>query len=211
MNLIVKKTIVCAVGLLIFAIGLNMMIIADIGIGPFDSFCLVIAELTGLNFGNAQLLFQSILFVVLLLIIKKSKQTYLEVFVSLLSTFIGTRIINFTSPFVAQFADQNKYLMFIVGFVLLVVGVSVNLKVNIIINPIDKLVVALSGMTNIKVGTMKLITDVICGVLTIIFVFVFNYDVAVSVTMLFILFCTGPAINILNSLVFNKLEEKFLQ
>ncbi len=188
-----------------------MMILADIGIGPFDSFCLVIAEFTGLNFGNAQLLFQTSLFVVLLLIMKKSKQTYLEIFISLLSTFIGTRIINFTSPLVQQFSEQNKYLLFILGFVLLVIGVSVNLKVNIIINPIDKLVVALSGMTNIKVGTMKFITDVICGVLTIIFVYVFNYDVAVSLTMLFILFCTGPAINLLNSLLFNKLEEKFLK
>ncbi len=187
-----------------------MMIIADIGIGPFDSFCLVIAELTGLNFGNAQLLFQFLLFVVLLLIIKKSKQTYLEIFVSLLSTFIATRIINFTSPLVSKLSEQNEYIVFIIGFIFLVVGVSINLKVNIVINPIDKLVVALSGITKIKVGTMKLITDLICGGLTIIFVYVFNFNVAVSVTMLFILFCTGPSINLLNGIVLNKLADKFL-
>ncbi len=186
-----------------------MMIIADIGIGPFDSFCLVIAEFTGVNFGNAQLLFQSTLFIVLLLIMKKSKQTYLEIFVSLISTFIATRIINFTNPLVTKFSEQNIYLVFIVGFILLIIGVSINLKVNIIINPIDKLVVALSNITNIKVGTMKLISDVVCGVLTIIFVYIFKFDVAVSVTMLFILFCTGPSINLFNGLVLNKFEEQF--
>ncbi len=211
MSLLAKKLIVCAIGLFIFAIGLNMMILADIGIGPFDSFCLVIAEFTGLNFGDAQLLFQFLLFIILLLLIKKSKQTYLEVCVALLANFIATRVINFTSPLVMSFTEMNIYLIFGLGFILFVIGISINLKVNILINPIDKLVVALSGITNIKVGTMKFITDIICGGLTIIFVYVFGYNVAISLTMLFILFCTGPSINILNSLFINKFSDKFLQ
>ncbi len=210
MNNKVKRVLFCTIGLLIFAIGINLQIVADIGIGPFDSFCLVIGELTGLNFGNSQLLLQTSLFVVLILLVKKSKQSYVEIFISLISTFIATRIINFTSPLTQMFQNQNDYLVFILGFVLLVIGVSINLKVNLIINPIDKLVVALSSMTNIKIGTMKFITDVIFGTLTIISVFVFEINVNVSLIMLFILFCTGPSINLFNSLVLDKLEERFM-
>lgn len=187
-----------------------MMIIADIGIGPFDSFSMVISEVTGLNFGNSQFVLQTILFVILLLIIKISKQNYLEIFISLFSTFIATRIINLTYPIASLFVEYNKFFVFVVGFILLIIGVSINLKINIIINPVDKMVVAFSNISKIKVGTMKFASDAVFGVLTVIFTFLLNLDVNITITMVFLLFCTGPSINLLNGLILNKLDDLFI-
>ena len=59
-----KKTLICSAGLIMFGFGIYLSIQANIGIQPWDVFCLSLSERLGIIYGNASIAISVILIIV---------------------------------------------------------------------------------------------------------------------------------------------------
>lgn len=202
----VRKIIVALIGIIIYAFGLDLMVMTNLGVGPFDSFCLAIASLLNTSLGNAELLVHSIFIVILLIFANRWQVTKQSIIYSFLSIFLISRVIDIMTSTAQIFSGVNVYLDFLIGFFLFTLGIAIYFQVDIIIAPGDKLVVELARVLKRRDGTGKFIFDMIFGVVSFILISGLNLDIALSFTTLFIIVATGPLINFYDQKILRPLD-----
>ncbi len=196
------------IGVIILSIGLTLLVISDLGVGPFDTLGLAVSEITGITFGDSLLLLQLIFALVLVLyvITKKTKLTILQVLSTVISILLITRLINLFGLFIDDVLI-NEIFTFIIGFILYTIGIWLFMKSNTIIPPADKFCVTTASFFNIKQGTTKLYLDIATTVLSLLLIFVFKLSISFTIYSLIIVFFTGPSINLYDK-VFQKIGVK---
>ncbi len=185
------------VGIIILSIGLNMILIANIGAGPFDTFVMANQKILGIDsFANASFFFH-VIFVVIMLVFKNFFNTELKsALISVLSIFVITRFIALfdTILYALNFDQLNIIFLLICGFLLFSFGIYVLSISNLIIAPYDKFVVEFASSTNISLGTFRVIWDVTMLILAFIISKVTDAGVVFSVGTLLITVGTGSCI-----------------
>lgn len=210
-NFFIRKMFFSMVGIIILSLGLNLIVKSTIGISPFDLLSLAIGEILNIqSFGNASLVMQSLILVICLMFCKKAQIHLSELIVSFLSVFLITRIINLTF-IVTNYIDANQYFLYILGILLLSIGVSLNIKANLIIAPTDKLVVISSKMLKIKSGTSKIFIDCMVFTTVLILKSTLNLDINLTIITFISIFALGTLINLNNKLYLNKFYNVVLE
>ncbi len=196
---LVKNLIYGLVGMIILSIGLNMILIANIGTGPFDTFVIANQSALGIDsFANASFLFH-VIFVLIMLIFKNFFKTEVKpALISVLSIFVITRFIAWFDVILKALGFETFNLVFLmaIGFILFSLGIYILSVSNVIIAPYDKFVVQFAAALNINLGTFRVIWDVTMLVLAFIISTITDAGVVFSIGTIIITVGTGSCIRL---------------
>lgn len=185
------------IGIVILSFGLNMVLIAELGAGPFDTFVMANQKVLGIeSFANASFLFH-VIFVVIMLVFKDFFKTEVKpALISVLSIFIITRFIALFDTLLHAwgFEDLNRLILMVIGFILFSFGIYVLSLSNMIIAPYDKFVVQFATAVSINLGTFRVIVDVSMLVLAFIISHLVHAGVVFSIGTIIITVGTGSCI-----------------
>ncbi len=198
------------IGSLLLAGGLQITIAINWGVSMFDTATLTMQKLTHFNFGNAAVLLHAIFLLILIVFMKKLNTKWNELFLSLISIFLLTRVIN-GFEFIANYVHLNTFILTLLTFLISVfifnIGIFFMSKSNLFITPYDRFVLQLATVTKRDLGSSRFITDFSLFAITIVLNFSFNLHVAINIGTAYIIFTSGPQIILIEKL-FNKLQYK---
>ncbi|MGD7044882.1 YczE/YyaS/YitT family protein [Jeotgalibacillus proteolyticus] len=147
------------IGLVLLSFGISMMILADLGAGPWDALYVALADQIGLTVGTWILITGFALMAVNAALMRKMPDFY-----AVITIFIMGFFIDFWLLFV--FADLQaaevltRSLMLGSGILIIAAGVSVYLQANFAKNPIDGLMVAVHFRTGLSLSRSKTVLEV---------------------------------------------------
>lgn len=203
----IKRLIIALIGIVLMSIGVNALLTLNIGMGPVDTFTLLVQKITKLNeFGNASLLFHMLFAIVLLLLSKKLNVKIRDIIISILSIFFITRVVNMFS--FIQINEMNSLafaISFLLSFLILNLGLYLIAKSNIIIAPYDKFVKELANTLDIRIGTNRVLCDSILFGIILIVKFTTTIAIVISWGTVIVTFFTG-----LNIRLYEKLFDKYI-
>lgn len=202
------KVILSIFGSIFFALGLNLLLSANIGLSPFDTLCLYISKVINISYANATLLVHCIVFIVLMIFRNKFKEPITLILFSLVSIFIITRFIEFFASNFVFYENYNSFINLILGLLTISLGSALILKSDLIISPTDKLVDGLSRVNSFEVGTNKLIVESTALILVVIGINVSKININLSISSIIIMFIISLLINIYDRLFLNKIKLK---
>ncbi len=197
--------ILSLLGMVVLSIGLNILLVLDIGLSSFDTMTYYVQHLLNMDsFGNAALIIHAIVCIPLVYLIHKNKESHLNILISILSIFILTRIINIFS-FITNYNVMNLsvvmgIILFIIGFTIFTTGVLMISKANLIIPPYDKFVVETVNFFGMKLGTTRLVFDIILLVSVFLLSITTHVDIPFSLGTLLITFGTGSYMNLIEKI-----------
>lgn len=198
-----RKIIENTLGIIFYSIGLNMILLANFGVGAFDTIALVIQQIFNITkFGNA-LFFVQMFFAITLLFFKLKKEiTLRSIFVSIGSIFLISQCVNIFRFIQIATINNNSFnlIIFISGFLILCLGITLISIEDIVISPFDKVVVELSNYEKRNIGFVRLICDLIILLIAVMATYAMKLDVKITIATLVLTFITGPVIIMLSKL-----------
>lgn len=183
-----------------------MLITANMGLTPFDSFCMYISLLTNISYANATFIVHSIVFVILLIFHKKFNESIKLVLFSIISIFIITRFISFFSSNFIFYSKLPSNITFIIGVVILSIGLTFVLKSDLVISPTDKIVDGISTLLKREVWFIKFFVELFFLALTIIGSRLTSTNVTISIYTFILLIAMPVIIDMLGKLFVNKIK-----
>lgn len=194
------------IGVILLSLGINMLITANLGLTPFDTFCMYISMLINTSYANATFIVHSIIFVILLFFHKKFKESIKLVLLSLVSIFIITRFISFFSNHFIFYKNYPVMLLFIIGVVILSIGLTFILKSDLVISPADKIVDGISVLENKETWVIKFIVEFIFLFLTVIGSRITSTNVTITIYTFIFLIAMPFIIDVFGKLFVNKIK-----
>jgi len=147
------------IGLSFLALGISVMILADLGAGAWDAMYVGLSEHTGLSVGTWILLVGIFLILLNSLILKKMPE-----FLSVITILIIGSLIDFWLIVVfASFSPEDfalRVLMFIGAILIIALGISSYLQSNFARNPMDTLMMAIQYRTGRSLAFSKTVMEV---------------------------------------------------
>ncbi|KIL51012.1 YczE/YyaS/YitT family protein [Jeotgalibacillus campisalis] len=146
------------IGLILLSFGISMMILADLGAGPWDALYVALADQIGLTVGTWILITGFILIVVNAVLMRKMPDFY-----AVITIFIMGFLIDFWLLFIfAELKAEVLMRSFMLGGGILIIaaGVSLYLQANFAKNPIDGLMVAVHFRTGLSLSRSKTVLEV---------------------------------------------------
>lgn len=201
-----KKILLSVLGSICFAIGLNLLLQANVGLTPFDTLCLFISKLLSISYANAVLLVHLVVFILLMIHRNKFKEPISLIMFSLVSIFIITRFIEYFSSNFVFYANYNSMSCLILGVIIISLGSALILKSDLIISPTDKLVDGLSRVNSLEVGTNKLIIETVAFIIVLIGINITKIDIVLSINSIIIMLIISILINMYDHLLLNKIK-----
>lgn len=174
----INRIIIYLIGTLILALGLTLNIKCSLGTSAIVSVSAVISNIMNIKSGDAVLL-EYMVFVVLEIIVhvhlKVDKKVILLDIMQLPFSLVFTRFMNLFADIART--PQNivgKFIMLFVAMTLTAVGASLMIYTDIVYNPGDGIVKALSGLFNKEVGYCKNLTDITCICVSFVLIILFK-------------------------------------
>ncbi|CEO06750.1 DUF6198 family protein [Paraclostridium sordellii] len=194
------------IGLLLTSFANTLMVKSGLGISAISavpySLSFIFDKIT---FGSWNYIFQSLLIVLLVTITKKFKFQYIVSF--LLSVVFGA-LIDFFNLTVIQLLPDNFLLSivyFTISFLLLAIGISLQLNCGLPILPLDTFTKDLSKFLGITYKKVKTIFDLSCLATTLFLsIIVLNTNVGLGIGTIICALFTGKIVSIINNFIDNK-------
>lgn len=203
-----KKLLVALLGIIFLSVGLNLIMLADFGMSPFDTTAQAIAEGLSMNFGNASMVIHLVCLALLIPFLFKKAITLSEMLIALATVFVITRMINLFG-FITKFEVESfavLVVIFLIGFAMFCIAGALLMLTNIIITPSDKLNITIAHYFNFHPGYVRLASDLIFLGLSLFAVFVLKMDsIVISFVTLFMGFGVGSIIRT----IYNPLSKIF--
>ncbi len=188
-NRMVKRFSFYFFGLMILGLGVSLTIKADVGTGAWDALNVGLSNLTGLTVGTWVILVGLILIFINAMIIK-GRPNLLSMLTPILVGFtidfwilIGLNELSFDSLL-------SQYFIFVVGIVLIAIGVSFYLQADFAPNPVDQFMLALHE----RFGFSLMVSKTIGEVLALVFAFMLNGPIGLGTII--ITLTIGPIIQL---------------
>lgn len=171
-----RKYILFVISLFFVALGISFSVKAGLGISPVSSFAYVMAEiLPQLSLGT-WLFFWNVTLVVLQIVILRKRFNIINLLQIPLSVFFGF-FTDFTKELIRADIVPDIYpqqlIYTLLGVISIAVGVSLALIADVILNPGEGFVKAISDVSGKKFGNIKIAVDVsfviISAVISLIF------------------------------------------
>ncbi|MDL2280990.1 DUF6198 family protein [Selenomonadales bacterium OttesenSCG-928-I06] len=162
----IKNTFIFCLGTFLNAFGIALAAKANIGITPISCFPYVVSIATPLTFGMTTCIWSVIVVISEVLVVGKEfpKVQYLQLALAFLLGFF----IDVSLYLLKIFTVETYFLKLIVvlaGGVIMGFGISMQVKKNILLLPIDGLVKAIAGKISREFGYIKIILDVVIVIL----------------------------------------------
>lgn len=204
-----KRVIFAIIGAVIIAFGITVIVELNYGMPAFDTFVLMLAAATKIEYTTSLRLMQATILVILILLKKKLSLTWSELFVSALSVVLVTVLIDVAS-FMLDGVIERNYIWFAFGFLLYVYGITLLVQSDILLAPNDKLLNAISHITTHTYALYKIITDVVLLLIAIVIIKNNGYDIGISLITVLLTFFTGPFVGMfckLNNVILDKFKQ----
>lgn len=185
--MIIRRIIFFCVGLFVLALGISLMIIADIGAGAWDALNVGLSESIGLTVGN-WVIIVGICVMLLNAFLLKERPAYLSIGTIILIGFF----IDFWLLVALVGLDFDsfavKVLVFLGGIVAASLGIAIYLQAKFPLSPLDNLMLAISKRFKLRFGISKTIGEATGLVLALLF------GGPIGIGTLVVTFCIGPII-----------------
>ena len=168
------RVLVYALGLIVLAFGLVLNTKTGLGTAPLVSPAFVVSQLTGAAFANVTFMLYGV-FVLIELILHLIRREYRRMvndLVQLPFALAFTRFMGLFDGLLPSFAADcagtiwgtlwMRVLLLLAAIMLIGVGACLSVRMRLIPNPGDGVVLALSDFTGLKLGLTKNIFDVVC-------------------------------------------------
>ena len=198
--------LVLFLGLLLTSLASTLMVKSGLGISSISSIpyslSLIFYKIT---FVNWNYIFQSILILIFIVITKNFKFEYI---ISFLLSIVFGGVIDFFNLIVIQFLP-NSFLLntmyFIISFLLLSLGISLQLNCRMPILPLDTFTKDLSKFIGVHYKKVKTIFDLSCLTITIILALLFlRSDVGIGIGTIICALFTGKIVSVINNFIDKK-------
>ena len=192
MKLQYKKYMIFLLGIAILTLGVSMTVKSDIGAGSYDSINFAIADILNTK---VSLAISMTAFLVLII------TTFITSVIMGLFTDVWVKVVDL----IPVDTILNKLILFIVGMILVCLGIALYMIPKLPTNPIDDLMVALTEK-KLSIKKSKMIIDIICIVLA----FILKGPIGIGTIVL--TFLVGPMVDMFYKILikyidFNELEE----
>lgn len=199
-----KKLISSGLGVLLFAFGLNMLIDANLGLTPLDSFSLLVSQNLHINYGNAMLAVHLITLSFVVIFKKQFHESTDKILLSFVSIFLISRVVNFMNIDFEFYNYLNQYIIFVIGLILLSFGTALILFSDLIITPTDKLVDCLAILRKKEVGIVKIEFEIIFLITNFLITNMFKLQSTLSMYTIVLAVSLGLLIELYDKLIFDK-------
>jgi uncharacterized protein len=155
----VKRALSFLVGLGILSLGISFTILCDLGAGAWDALNVGLSNLIGFTVGTWVILIGVVLIFINALLLKKRPE-----FISIVTVLIIGYFIDFWLLFV--FPDLKletmlvRFIILIIGVLLMGVGIATYLQAKFAIIPIDRFMMAIQLRLKVSLGVAKTIAEV---------------------------------------------------
>lgn len=166
--MITRRIIFFCVGLFILALGISLMIIADIGAGAWDALNVGLSESIGLTVGNWVMIVGIIVMLVNALLLKERPAFLAIGTIILIGFFIDFWLLVALDEWNLE-GWVVKTLVLLGGLVVASFGIAVYLQAKFPLSPLDNLMLAISKRFKLKVGIAKTIGEATGLVLALLF------------------------------------------
>ncbi|XMB85969.1 hypothetical protein RJG79_11285 [Mycoplasmatota bacterium WC44] len=187
----IKQISKFTIGTLIITLGVTLLLLSNFGSGAIDAFNNNTSILVGITVGTCIIITNAIMFVMNMILDTKKSH-----FISLLLALLLGIFIDFwftVIPVYESFMMATIY--FIIGLMLLPLGLALTIRSNCPINPYDTLVLILVRKTNLSVSVIKTITEITFTILAIISGYLAGIGFgSISFGTILIAFYIGPAL-----------------
>lgn len=167
---LVKKGVVCLIGLFIYGIGIAIVTNAKMGVSPISSISYALTFITSTSLGTCTAILNVVLIVAQRLMLGAgytSKICLMQILLSVLFTlFIDTGVFLFS--WLTPETVASRYICLLLGCVVLSIGMSLVVVANIVILPGEGVVRAGAEIFEKDFGTAKIVFDCIMVLSTII-------------------------------------------
>ena len=171
---LVCRILVYILGLLTMAFGVVFSINSDLGVSPIVSLPLVISEIMGITIGTITTATFAFLILLQILILRKDFKWYN--LSQIVFSFIFGYFMDFAIFLHGGFAFASypgRFLMMVIGFVLISLGIVFFMEAKLVPLPVEGLCDALTQATGIKFYIYKIIVDAAFVVLALGLTFLF--------------------------------------
>lgn len=195
----VNPWIIFVLGALFLYNGLAFMIIASVGMSPFDAFTKTFSEIVGIQFGTAGMIIGGTFFLVNLLILRKKfpprELAQVVIFIG------GGFVMNFLTGMIYDDISFSSLWVNLIVFTLMTpivaFGVLLIFEANLMTTPLESLCATLAPHVHLTLGTVRWIADGIFLVTTLILILLFDLPWTLSYGTLIALALFGPLLDLL--------------
>ncbi len=182
-----KRFMFYVIGLLVLTAGITLTIKSDIGAGAWDALNVGLSETIGLTVGSWVIIVGIVLIIINALLMKAWPD-----FFALITIFVTGLLIDFW--LIAIFDNWTiegiflAYTVFIVGMILIGLGIAIYMQAKFAVIPIDGLMLAIHHRTGLTIRTSKTIGELMALLAAVLL------GGPIGIGTLFITFGIGPLV-----------------
>lgn len=193
-----RRLITSIIGIIIYAVSINNLVAINIGVRSQDLFIETLEKMLNVNqYAFVYFSFELVFLLILLIYYKPLNITKHEFTISFISILFLSLLIKYTTKFVFF---SSTYISFIVIMLILNFGLYLITQGNLIITPLDKLLVHLSIKYQTSYGKMRLLLDIGLIILSeLISLIAFKANV-ITLPLIACTLMSGPIVHLYESL-----------
>lgn len=188
----------------LMAVGVSLTVLGDLGVSMVVAPAFILSEYTGLGFGTMEYIVQAVLLVLMSLLLRRFRVTYLF---SFLTAFLYGLVLDAFLPIFARLPADGlplRILWFLLGACVTAVSVAIFFRVYLAPEAYDLFVRDVAAGMSIPQGRFKLGYDIGSAVLSILLSFLFyGFGVfhGIGVGTVVLAFINGPIIGLVGKLL----------
>ncbi|XKI13320.1 Membrane protein [Sporosarcina sp. ANT_H38] len=175
------------VGLLFLALGISMMILSNLGAGPWDAMYVALSESVGLTVGSWVFIVGVLLIIINSLLLKGTPDFLAIITIVLIGALIDFWLLGVFPDFTATEIGMRIF-MLIAGILIIGLGISLYLQSSFARNPVDNLMMTLQSLTGKSLAVTKTVMEVS------ILVLAFFIGGPIGIGTIIVTFAIGPLI-----------------
>lgn len=160
MELYREKLFLLIIGAFILTLGVVFIIRADLGVGSWDSVNVGLSRTLGISVGSAAFIV-AIIMTILACILRKGLYNIKTLITAFILSFFTDFWLLIFSYFPLKIGLVVRIILFIMGVIILSLGLALYLMSELSPNPLDDFMVAFRERFNLSLGKAKVIIDVI--------------------------------------------------
>ena len=173
----IRRVLMYALGMAVLALGLTLNTMTSLGAGTILCIPYTVSQLFGLDFGNMTLILYVLMIIVELIL---DRSNWLLTILQLPLSLVFTRFMNLYKKVIPYSSDSLPLNILVALIAVIFTGLGIFLTVNtdLIPNPADGFVNAVSAKSGLELGRTKSIIDIVCVSTSLIIGTVFGNTLA---------------------------------
>lgn len=177
------------IGIMVLTLGVSLTVKSGLGAGSLDAINFALSDKFNINI-SIVILLVSILAILVSSLIRRDKPKLTTLVTATLMAIFTELGVFIASPLTAD-TLLKQILIFLIAIMLCCTGIALYLMPKLPANPNDDMVVSIHEVTGMKIGTAKLILDVICIIIALFL------ESPIGIGTLLLTVFVGPGVNLM--------------